>query len=284
MDEAQVILDFLFPPHQQAACAVGPGVGRFDDPAAGAMAGATTASLFVAAANVRLVAAAPRDAQRGLPEVTFVEAQMLSAATTGSRPLHRDRAQRGLQKFLIVSVGSGDGNSQRHATAISEHRTLHAELTAIGRVFAGFFPRPAATSSSPRPLPATAKRYRSGRRTSVSTPSRIRATRPVPPTPDNTDARYWRSQTAAAKLSIGSQSAGDNRCHRRRPADSRAGDRLWGWDDTWAIAAPAASTFSPASAQTYHSNRNACTPPCYQQPADSFPDPTHDVSCGSVMG
>jgi hypothetical protein len=66
MDEAQVILDFLFPPHQQAACAVGPGVGRFDDPAAGAMTGATTASLFVAATNVRLVAAAPRDGHRRL--------------------------------------------------------------------------------------------------------------------------------------------------------------------------------------------------------------------------
>src|SRR5882724_10330291 len=100
MDEAQVILDFLFPPHQQAACAVGPRVGRFDDPAAGAMAGATMASLFIAATNVRLIAAAPCDGHRRLPEVTFVEAKMLSTAAAGSRPRHGNRTQRGLQKFL----------------------------------------------------------------------------------------------------------------------------------------------------------------------------------------
>src|SRR5207244_6583639 len=173
MDEAQVILDFLFPPHQQAACAVGPGVSRFDDPAAGAMAGATTESLFVAAANVRLVAAAPRDGQRRLPEVTRVEAQMVRGAAAGARPRHRNRTQRGLQKFLVVRVGTRDGNAQRNAAPVRKHRTLHAKLTAIGRVFAGFFPRPEATSSSPRPPLATAKRYRTGRHTSVSTLSKI---------------------------------------------------------------------------------------------------------------
>ena len=82
MDEAQVILDFLFPPHQQAAGAIGPRMSRFDDPAPGAVPFAAPASLFVAAANVRLVAAAPRDGQRRLTEVTLVEAQMLPAAST----------------------------------------------------------------------------------------------------------------------------------------------------------------------------------------------------------
>src|SRR6266550_1671200 len=133
MNEAQVILDFLFPPHQQAAGAIGPGVGRFDDPAAGAMPLPTTASLFVATANVRLIAAAPRNGQRGLPEVTLVEAEVLPAATARARPLHRNRMQRGLQKFLVVSIGPGNRNSQRHAAAVGENRTLHAELTAIGR-------------------------------------------------------------------------------------------------------------------------------------------------------
>src|ERR1700693_4859997 len=100
MDEAQIILDFLFPPHQQAARAVGPGVGCFDDPATGAMALSTTAALFVAAANVGFVTTLPRDGQRRLPEVTLVEAELLLAASAGSWPRHRDRTQRGLQKFL----------------------------------------------------------------------------------------------------------------------------------------------------------------------------------------
>src|SRR5436190_16788696 len=101
MDEAQVILDFLFPPHQQAACAVGPGVCRFDDPAAGTMTGATTASLFIAATNVRLVAAAPRDVHRRLSEITFVETEMLLGTAARSRPRYGNRTQRGLQKFLV---------------------------------------------------------------------------------------------------------------------------------------------------------------------------------------
>src|SRR5579862_2410208 len=284
MNEAQVILDFLFPPHQQAACAVGPGMGCFHDPTSGTVPRATAALLFIAAANVRLVTAAPGDGQRRLPEVAFVEAQVLAAAATRAWPLHRNRTQRRLQKLLVVSISPGNRNSQRHAAAISEHRALHTELTAIGRVFAGFFPRPAVTSSSLRPPLAIATRSRSRRRISAGRLSRTAATRPVAPTPESNDARCWTSRTAAVRLSTGSRFAASNRYHRRRPVDSHAGDRPWGWDDTWATAAPAASTFSPAFSQTYHSNRNACTPPCYHQPADSFPDPTHEVSRGSVVG
>ena len=40
---------------------------------------------------------------------------------------------------LIRHIGAGHGNGQRHPTAIDERRTLHAQLAAIGRVFAGFF-------------------------------------------------------------------------------------------------------------------------------------------------
>src|SRR5512147_904732 len=105
MDEAQVILCLLFPAHQQAARTVSPRVGRFDDPPARAMALSTPASLFVATANMRVIAAAPRDGQRRLPEVTLVEAQMLPTASARSWPRYRDRTQRRLQKFLVVSVG-----------------------------------------------------------------------------------------------------------------------------------------------------------------------------------
>src|SRR5688572_16353656 len=263
MDEAQVILDFLFPPYQQAACAVRPGVCRLDDPSAGALALSSSALLFVATANVRPVAAAPRDRQRGFPKVSLVEAQMLQVMTARARPLQRNRTQRRLKKFLVVGVGPGDGNSQRDAAAVGEHRTLHAELTAIGRVFAGFFPRPAATSSSPRLQLASAKRFHNSRRTGVSTTSRIAAKCPTAPTPESTDARCWRRRTVVAELSTGSQFAANNKCRRPRPANSRAAAPLWDWRDTWATAAPTASTTSPASTQISRPNRNACTPPCY---------------------
>src|SRR6478735_5391525 len=124
MNKAQIILDFLFPSHQQAAGAVGPGMRCFYNPASGAVPRSASSVLFISAANMRLIAAAPGNSQRGLAEVAFVEAEMLPAATARARPLHRNRTQRGLQKFLIVSVGSGNRNSQRNAATVSEHRSL----------------------------------------------------------------------------------------------------------------------------------------------------------------
>ncbi len=153
---------------------------------------------------------------------------MLQATTARARPLQWNRTQRRLQKCLVVSVGAGDGNSQRDAAAVGEHRTLHAELTAIGRVFAGFFPRPAATSSSPRLPLASATRSHSSRRTCVSTTSRTAARCPTAPTPESTDAWYWTTRRVVAKLSTGSPFAANSRCRRRRPADSRVVAPLWG--------------------------------------------------------
>lgn len=156
MDEAQVILDFLFPPHQQAAGAVHPRMGSFHHPASGALSSTTAASFFASTLNVRDVPEPPDTLLAGFAEIALVEAQMLPLTAGAAGARQRNRTQRDLQQFLIVDVGARDGDTQRHAAAIRQHRPFDAELTAIGGVFAGFFPRPAVTSSALRPTLAIA--------------------------------------------------------------------------------------------------------------------------------
>lgn len=65
--------------------------------------------------------------------------------------LNRNAVESLCEQFYIVGVGTADFDTQRNTTGISENRPLGTQLAAIGRVFAGFFPRPEAISSSLRP-------------------------------------------------------------------------------------------------------------------------------------
>ncbi len=69
---------------------------------------------------------------------------MMIPTSRGARASHRDARQSGFEKFLVVNIRALDGHGQGNAATIGEHRTLHAEFTAICGIFAGFFPRPAA--------------------------------------------------------------------------------------------------------------------------------------------
>ena len=56
-------------------------------------------------------------------------------------------------------IGTRNSEANRHATSVGENRPLGAQLTTIGRVFPGFFPRPAAPWLCPvqtLPLPCDA--------------------------------------------------------------------------------------------------------------------------------
>jgi len=81
--------------------------------------------------------------------VTFVEAYVL-AARRRLRAMDGHAIECGFKKLDVVSIGATDLHSKRHASGVSQHRSLGSQLAAIGRVFASIFPHPEATWSSLR--------------------------------------------------------------------------------------------------------------------------------------
>jgi hypothetical protein len=284
MDKSQVVDDLLFPSHQQTPCAVRPGMISFDHPTASALSSPALWFDFALTRDVRNVAETSGESLRGPTAVTFVQTEMLSAPSGRLGTRYGYRLQRGPQQRDIVSIGASDRDAQRHAAAVRHDGAFDTELTAIGGVFAGFFPRPTAPWSWLRPTLASATRSRVSCHTFAGTVSRSDGRPGVGSIPESTDGPCWRNRTAAATPSTGSPCATDRRFHRRRPANLLGGDRPSDYADTWATAALIVATFSPASAQTDRTNRNAYSPPCEELGTSISTCSTHRVSFCSVLG
>ena len=283
MDKSQVVADFLFPTNKKTPRAVRPRVAAFDYPATCALAGTTFGLNFALARNVQNVSQTPRECLRGLGAVTFVQAKMLLAPSSRLRTPHGHRLQRGTQQSDVVRIRASDCDTDRHATSIGHDGSLDAELTAIGGVCAGFFPRPTVPWSWNRPTLANAMRFRVVRHTFADTFSRSGGRLAVDSIPESTDAPCSAHRTAAATLSTGSPFATDKRFRWQRRADSREADRPSDCADTLAAAVQAVATFSPASAQTDRTNRDAYPPPCREQ-VTSISCSTPVVAFCSVSG
>ena len=284
MDKSQVVADFLFPTDKKTPRTVRPRVAAFDYPATCALAGTTFGLNLALARNVQDVSQTLRERLRGLGTISFVQAKMLLTPSDRLGTPHGHRPQRGTQQSDVVRVRAGDCNADRHATGVGHDGSLDAELTAIGGVFAGFFPRPTAPWSWSRPTLANAMRFRVVRHTFGDISSRSAGRRAVGSIPGSSDAPCWMNRTAAATPSTGSLYATGRRFHWRCPVDLPGGDRPSDYADTWARVAPIVATFSPASAQTNRTNRNACLPPCEEQRTSISTSSTHGVSFCSVLG
>ena len=132
----------------------------FDYPAAGALPDATLWLDFALTWHVRNIAEATGESFGGPTAVAFVQTEMLPTPPSRLGTRQGNRLQRGTKQLDIVSVGTGDRDAQRHTATIRHNRSLDAELTAIGGVFAGFFPHPTAPWSWLRPALASAIRSR----------------------------------------------------------------------------------------------------------------------------
>lgn len=285
MNERQVILYFLFPPHQQASCAIGPGVGALHDPSPrlGASVVAGLVRLFSLRGHVQLISALSHQTFHRLSRVAFVEAEMLPAAAPRTRSRHGNAGQRFLHESLIVSVGSGHRHRQRNATTVSQHRTLDTEFSAVGGVFSGFFPRPAVTSSSPHPNFAISTRCRAVDHTPSGKLATISRRHPTLATPESSDVPCSTNQSTWATPSTGNPCGASKRFRQSRAVASRAGDRPSGWVDTVVIRAPVVARVPRGLAQTFRSSRNAFLPPCCREET-SVPCSTSGVCFCSVMG
>lgn len=265
MDESQVVADFLFPADKQTPRTVRPRVAAFDNPTPCTLARTAFCLNFALARNVQNITQTSGKILRGLTTVALIQAKMLLAPSLRLGTRYGHGLQRGSQQSDIVSVRASDRNADRHAAGVGHDGSLDAELTAIGGVFAGFFPRPTAPWSWNRPTLANASRFRVSHRRFAGTSSKSGGTHVVGSIPGSTDVRCLKNRTAAAKLSIGSRYAADRRCRWRHAGDSLAAVRPSDCGDTWAATVRAVATFSQAFVRNDHTNRNTYPPPCKEQ-------------------
>jgi len=265
MDESQVVADFLFPADKQTPRAVCPGVTAFYNPTPCALSRTTFDLNLALTRNMQNIAQTPGESLRGLAAVAFVQAEMLLASSNRLGTRHRHRLQSGQQQGDVVSVRAGDRNADRYAASIGHDGSLDAELTAIGGIFAGFFPRPTAPWSWSHPTLANAMRFRAVHHRFADTSSRSDERHDVGSIPGSTDARCLRNRTAAARLSTGSRCATNRRYRWRLAGDSLAAVHPSDCVDTWAATARTVATSSQASAKNDYTNRNTYPPPCEEQ-------------------
>src|SRR5947209_5706643 len=148
--------------------------------------------------NMRHVMSTLRFAFDRFSRVSFVQTEMLFLSSGGARSVNGNGIERFSQQFLIMHIRAIHGGSQRNAASIDEDRALDAQLGAIGRVFPGFFPLPAAPWSSPRPHFATPSRSVPDGRILPGRAAIVRKTRPASPTLESTHGSRCRSPTRAA--------------------------------------------------------------------------------------
>jgi hypothetical protein len=233
MQEAQVVGDLLFPAYEKSSCAIEPRVSAFYFPASGLAAVARLGRFIHLARDMGHVASRTNLAIDRLAGIPFIETKILRGLRGELRTLDRDAIQSFGDQFLIRHIGAFDCDGQGNATAIDQRRPLHAQFASVGRVFAGFFPRPAATWSSPRPCSATSSRYLSTRHIPSTRTPTTPGTRPTPPTPESTRELRCPNQTAWASPSIDNRWLTRTRCRPLRCAAATAASLLWDLADTW---------------------------------------------------
>jgi hypothetical protein len=138
-----VVLGFLRPADQDRAVAVEPGVGSFDDPAAGSEAGLAGECFLLLAArsDVRGEAELAGEFAHLAVVVGSVETETLRTLQGRLRALDRDRLDRRAGKQMVVSVRAFVGYPDRDAAPLGEDAPFRP-LLALSVGFGPVWPPP----------------------------------------------------------------------------------------------------------------------------------------------
>ena len=130
MEHREVGVSAFLPPGQDATEAGEPGVGAFDDPAAGAEAGLALDRLrfFATAADVRSEAELLGEFAYLVVVVAAVEAEPLRRVCCRRRSRDRDRVERGATELEVVQVRARWRDPERDALALGEERSFRPFL------------------------------------------------------------------------------------------------------------------------------------------------------------
>ena len=161
MEHREVGVGAFLPAGEDAAEAVEPGVGAFDDPAAGPGAGLAFECLcFLAAADdVGGEAELVEEFAYLAVVVAFVEADPLRLLRCRCGPLDRDRLERGAGQLEVVAVRAGRADPDRDALALGKEapfRPFLARSVGLGPVSSppnGAFPSAPSIASHSHSIP-----------------------------------------------------------------------------------------------------------------------------------
>jgi len=153
MQHPCVILRFLLPADQDSTEPIHPTVRPFRHPAAGLEPCGPSHQLrfLTTRTNVRREPEFPRQITHFVKVIPFVQTQALRFLQRRSRSFHGNAFHRLPRQLEVVHVRSPDGQPHRDAVRFDPQTSLGAGFAPIRGIRAGFFPPPAAPSSSPRP-------------------------------------------------------------------------------------------------------------------------------------
>ena len=223
MEQRFIICGFLFPTDKNPPEAVYPGSDPFHHPASSAVTTGAFGDLFLPTRfDVRPIAAASSFVADDGRIKPLVAALMLRMPSGRTRAANWNAIERGMKKFLVMHICAANGDAQRHAPAIGQHRSLDSQFAPIRGIFAGFFPRPREPWSLIRPDFATAIECHAAHRTCVDNTSITDGRRADAPIAGNNCARRCRNQIPLERLSIGSPCEGRKKCRRLCSVDRSA--------------------------------------------------------------
>ena len=101
-------------------------------------------TVIVLGRQVRYVVTAADFAFNGLARVSFIKTEVLWLARSGLWAFDGNTIERLFHKFLVMHIRAVHRRPKRNTAAVDQHGALDTQLAAIGRVFPGFFPHPAA--------------------------------------------------------------------------------------------------------------------------------------------
>jgi hypothetical protein len=232
MNNGSIVFRFLFPADEHPAEPIHPTVRSFHHPAPRSLAGASARHRRLLSAR-RDVSDHPQRSQECthlVKVIPFVQTQVVRAVQRRPWSSHGNAFDRLPHQLEVVDVRSRDGQSHRNAVSFDQQTSLGAGFGSIRGIRAGFFPRPAAISSSPRPCSATTSPDLSVRRTPptrFATASQTHRPRAIPETVgarSNWNKGPWRSRHSIDTPSAPQRALHPSRLGRCAAADHGAMD------------------------------------------------------------
>ena len=212
MKEGNVVLGGLVPAHQNTPKPVQPTVGAFHHPAPRLEPGCPLDRLCLLAptSDVGGEAKLCQRAANLAIVVALVQAHAMGSLRTRRRSRYRHTVQGRPHQLHVMTVSPVHCQTHRNPRGFGQQVALDPALASVGGIGAGFFPRPGAIWSPPRPSPANCSPAPAIHRT-VPDPPRPRSI------PESADGPWSRNRCRwHPGLSTDSQCAARRRCRRRR--------------------------------------------------------------------
>ena len=227
MQQAQIILRFLFVPHQQLAETVQPRMRSFHPPSAGRLLPSADRFGFLAdLPHMRNITAFAHNRGGGLATVAFIGTQVLATPTGRLGSPNHNAVQCLGQQFHIMPVGPADDKRERDASPVDQQTAFGAFFSPDPWGCCPPLPAPMELCPGCRQCSAIPKQSLPDRRIRLNRPATVGGRIPPLATAESDGEPPWHCQNSWAKLSTDNPSATHTQWRRTRSAVLTACARL----------------------------------------------------------